>query len=153
MIQRLFFDRVDLQRGWRSIPEVIELPVLIDADKAKSRLPGVNVAMPRAQEAMHAPAAFRLPPLRFVQGFRLLEDLQIAHDPPPAVSILPASSSGASVRHFQQNEITAIPNLVRSLNGVSNLLCLWARRSRTLRRKKRGFGMTDYRCFLCIAQA
>jgi hypothetical protein len=41
---------------------------------------------------MHAAGTFRLPPARFVQGFRLLEDLQIAHDPPPANSILPANA-------------------------------------------------------------
>src|SRR4029077_7885381 len=91
MIQRLFFDGVDLQRGWRSITEVVELAVLIDADKAESRLAGMNVAMPGAKKAVHAPVAFRLPPARFVQGFGLLEDRQIAHDPPPADSILPAN--------------------------------------------------------------
>src|SRR5260370_7557302 len=50
----------------------------------------MNVAMPGAQETVHAAATFRLPPTGFVQGFRLLEDFQIAHDPPPADSILPA---------------------------------------------------------------
>src|SRR5580704_10578035 len=83
MIQRLFFDGINLQRGRSSIPEVVELPVLIDADETKSRLPGMNVAMARAQITMHAPAAFRLPPACLMQRFRLLEDLQIAHDPPP----------------------------------------------------------------------
>src|SRR6202008_3330031 len=95
-IQGLFFDGVNLQRGRSSVAEVIELPVLIDADETESRLPGMNVAVPRAQKAMNASVAFRLPPARFVQRFRLLEDFQIAHDPPPADSILPASSSCVS---------------------------------------------------------
>src|SRR5246127_266107 len=98
MIQGLFLDGVNLQSGGRSIAEVVELPVLIDADETESRLAGMNVAMPGAQKTMHAPVAFRFPPARLVQGSCLLEDLQIAHDPPPADSILPASSGSASER-------------------------------------------------------
>src|SRR6202021_1111815 len=41
----------------------------------------MNVAMPGAEVTMHASAAFRLPPARFVQFFRLLEDFYLAHTP------------------------------------------------------------------------
>jgi hypothetical protein len=92
MIQWLFFDGVDLQRGGRAVTEVIEFSVLIDTDEAESGLAGMDVAMPGAEKAMNATAGFRLPPTRFVQGFGLLEDVQIAHDAPPADSILPGSA-------------------------------------------------------------
>jgi hypothetical protein len=52
----------------------------------------MDVAMPGAEKAMNATAGFRLPPTRFVKGFGLLEDVQIAHDAPPADSILPGSA-------------------------------------------------------------
>src|SRR5258708_26227786 len=92
MIQGFFFDGVNLQSGRSSVAEVIELPVLIDADETESRLPGMNVTVPRAQEAMNAPFAFRLPPARFVQRFRLLQDFQLPHDPPPSCTILPPTA-------------------------------------------------------------
>jgi hypothetical protein len=78
MIQRFFFNRINLQSSGRPIAEAIKFSALIDADKTKSRLSRMDVAMTRAKVAMNAAARFRLPPPRFVQLLSLLEDLQFA---------------------------------------------------------------------------
>src|SRR5580704_9122672 len=76
--------------------------------------------MPGAQETMHTPVAFRLPPARFVQRFRLLEDLQIAHDPPPADSILPANArSGLCWRSGANSWNWAVASGVPALNAAA----------------------------------
>src|SRR5208337_3638356 len=89
MIQWFLLDGIDLQCGGSAVAQAIKLAVLIDADKAESRLSGMNVAVARAQIAVDPAVRFRFPPAPFVQRFRFLEDLQIVHDPPPADSILP----------------------------------------------------------------
>src|SRR5580658_3637712 len=81
MIQRFFFDGIDLQCRRRSIAQAIKFSALIHTNEAKPRLPGMNVAMPRTKVAVHAPASLRLPPAPFVQFLGLLEDLQLAHRP------------------------------------------------------------------------
>lgn len=79
MIQRFLFDGVNLQCRRRSIPQVIELAATIDANEAKSGLPIADVAVARAQEAMHAAVWHGLPPTPFVQRFRVLQNFQAWH--------------------------------------------------------------------------
>src|SRR5258708_7646690 len=79
MIQRLFFDGINLQGGRRAVSEAIEFSALIDADEAESRLTGPDVAMPRTEVAVDFPRRFQVPPAGFMQPFCLLEDLQLFH--------------------------------------------------------------------------
>ena len=82
MTQRLFFDWVDLQSGGRAVSQAIKFSALIDSNEAESRLPGMDVAMPRAEVTVHSTLRFRFPPAGFVQFLRLLEDLQFFHGSP-----------------------------------------------------------------------
>src|SRR6266581_1066610 len=66
MIQRLFFDGVNLQRGRCPISKVIECSVLIGANEAESRLAWMDMAMARTKIAVNSPVCFRLPPAGFV---------------------------------------------------------------------------------------
>ncbi len=75
MIQRFFFDRVNLQRGGRTISQAVELAAFIDANEAEPGLAGIDVAVARTEIAVHAAVDFRLPPARFVQGLSFLEDV------------------------------------------------------------------------------
>src|SRR5258708_35936914 len=72
MVQRFFFDGINLQRGWGSITKGVELSILIDSDEAESRLPGMDMAVARAEESVHAAVALRLAPSGSVQRVRLL---------------------------------------------------------------------------------
>src|SRR5207245_4150805 len=76
VIERLFLDGINLQRGGRAMSQVIEFSALIDADEAESRLSRMNVAMPRAKVAVDAAGRFRLPPACFLELRGLLGDLQ-----------------------------------------------------------------------------
>src|SRR6516165_1656974 len=96
MIQWLFFNWINLQRRRSGVTQTVEFSVAIHTNETEARLPGMYVAMARTQETMHPPARFRLPPTRLVERFRLLEDLQIAHDHPPTPSILQADSGGVA---------------------------------------------------------
>ena len=48
MIQRLFLDGVDLQRGGRAVAEAVKLAALVDANEAEAGLAGTDVAVARA---------------------------------------------------------------------------------------------------------
>ena len=69
MIERFFLDGIDLQRGRRSVSQAVELSALIHADEAEAGLAFPDVAMARAEIAMHAAVGHRLPPARLVQRF------------------------------------------------------------------------------------
>src|SRR6202030_3796581 len=79
MIEWLLLDRIDLQRRRRSVSQAVKLSALIHANETKARLPFPNMAMPRAQIAVHAPVRHRLPPPPFVKGLRLLKYFQFIH--------------------------------------------------------------------------
>src|SRR5581483_6697108 len=79
MAQRLFLDGIDLQRGGRAVAQAVEFSVAIHADEAEAGLSGMDVAVARAKVAVNFPAGFGFPPPRFVECFRLLEDLQFSH--------------------------------------------------------------------------
>src|SRR5215470_17878286 len=76
MIQRFFLDRIDLQRGGRTVTEAVKLSFAIHADKTKTRLPFVNVTVARAEKTVDAIPCFRFPPPPFVKLFRLLKNCQ-----------------------------------------------------------------------------
>src|SRR5260370_22313293 len=56
MVQRLLLDGINLNGGGRGVAEAVEFSALIDTDEAEARLAFSNVAVPRAEIAMHLPA-------------------------------------------------------------------------------------------------
>src|SRR6266404_49180 len=68
MIQRFFFNGIDLQRSGRTIAKAIKFATAVHADKTEATLPFANVAMPRTQVAMDAAVRLALPPLRFMKA-------------------------------------------------------------------------------------
>ena len=71
MIERFFFDRIDLQRGGRTIAEAEKFSAAIHADKTEAGLPVMDAAMTRAKKTVNAIARLRFPPARFVKRFRV----------------------------------------------------------------------------------
>src|ERR1019366_4647754 len=79
VVQWLFLDRIDLQRCRRSISKTVELPSMIGTDEAEAGLAFPNVAMVRAEIAMHAAFSHGLPPAGLVKVMRLLKYFQFLH--------------------------------------------------------------------------
>ena len=86
MIERLFFDRVDLNRGGRCVAETVKLAALIDADEAEAGLTVSDMAMARAKVAMHLAVGIDVPPAGFVERRGFLEDVETAHCARPGAS-------------------------------------------------------------------
>src|SRR5882762_6595719 len=79
MVERLFFDGIDLQGSRGSVAYTVEFSSLIDANETETGLAFPDVAMPRAEIAVHAAFGDGLPPAAFVECFRLLKYLQFLH--------------------------------------------------------------------------
>src|SRR6266403_2265986 len=79
MIERLFLDGRDLQGSRRSVASTVEFSSLIDANETETGLAFPDVAMPRAEIAVHAALGHGLPPAAFVECFRLLKNFQFLH--------------------------------------------------------------------------
>jgi hypothetical protein len=79
MIQRLFLDGINLQRSGSAVSQAIKLSLLVGANKAETRLPASDMAVPRTKIAVDLAVWVRFPPLRFVQLWRNLEDTQFRH--------------------------------------------------------------------------
>src|SRR5712691_158828 len=79
MVQRLFLDGIDLQRGRRSVAEAVEFSSLVHADEAETGLPFPDVAVARAKVAVHTSFGRGLPPASLVQRFGLLKNCQFLH--------------------------------------------------------------------------
>jgi hypothetical protein len=79
MIQRFFFDGINLQGGRRTITQAIELSAAIHSNKTEAALSLADVAMPRAQVAMNAAIRIALPPLRFMQSSSFVKDRERSH--------------------------------------------------------------------------
>ena len=79
MVQRFFLDGIDLQRGWLTISQTVEFPALIHTDETEAGLAFPDVAMPRAEVAMHAAIAHGFPPASLVKVLRLLKYFQFLH--------------------------------------------------------------------------
>src|SRR5262249_17315490 len=97
MIQRFFFNGIDLQRSGRAVAQAVQPAAFVHADKAKAGLAGAYSAVARAQEAVNTAIRFRFPPQRFMQRFGLLEDLELVHT---ILALLPQySPRWESLRH------------------------------------------------------
>jgi len=83
MVQRFFFNWIDLQRGGMSVTQAVKLAALVRADETEPGLPLPDVAVPRTQVAMHLTLVLRLPPSSFVEPHRLLKPREVAHDKTP----------------------------------------------------------------------
>ena len=81
MVERLFFDGVNLESGGGSVTDAEESAVLIDANETETGLAGADVAVARAEIAVDATVRFRFPPKGFVESGGVLEDLERGHDP------------------------------------------------------------------------
>lgn len=79
MVERLFFDGVDLDSGGGGVAETVKLAAPIDANEAESGLPFSNMAVARAEITVDFAFRVRSPPPGFVEGFRFLKDLQFGH--------------------------------------------------------------------------
>ncbi len=92
MIERFLFDRIDLQRGGRTVPEAEKFSAAIHADKTETGLPVMNAAMARAKKTVNAIARLRFPPARFVKRFRVkrgavCQNRELGHEFRSALSI------------------------------------------------------------------
>jgi len=79
MVEGLFLDGIDLQRRGRCVSQTVELPSLIHANETETRLAFADMAMARAEIAVHAAGGAGLPPEAFVESFRLLKYFQFLH--------------------------------------------------------------------------
>src|SRR5882762_8852027 len=79
MVERLFFDGIDLQGSRGSVAYTVEFSALIDANETETGLAFSDVAMPGAEIAVHAAFGHGLPPAAFVECFRLLKNFQFLH--------------------------------------------------------------------------
>ena len=80
MIERLLFDRINLQRGERAVTQAIELAAAVHADKAEAGLAFADVAVARTQIAVNTAVGFGFPPAGLVQSFCFLKNLQAIHE-------------------------------------------------------------------------
>ena len=92
MIERFFFDRIDLQRGGRTVTEAEKFSTAIHADKTEAGLAVMNAAMTRAKKTVNAIARLRFPPARFVKRFRVkrgavFQNRELGHEFRSALSI------------------------------------------------------------------
>ena len=79
MVEGLFFDGIDLERGGRGVAEREEFAVLIDTDEAETGLAVADVAVAGAEIAVDAAVGIIFPPAGFVEGGSGLEDLDGQH--------------------------------------------------------------------------
>ena len=79
MIERFFFDGVDLNGGGGGISQAVEFAAAVHADEAEAGLAFADVAVARAEVAVHFTAGVGIPPTRFVERFGRLENLQVRH--------------------------------------------------------------------------
>ena len=73
MIQRLFFDGIDLQRGGGTVSQAVEAATLVHADEAEAALAFADVAVARAKVAMDAAVGFGFPPAGLVERIGFLK--------------------------------------------------------------------------------
>lgn len=79
MVERFFLDGINLNRGGRCVTPTIKLSALINADEAEARLPVSDMAVARAEIAMHFAAGVNVPPTGFVKRIGFLENVETAH--------------------------------------------------------------------------
>src|SRR5690348_7486077 len=79
MIQRLFFDGINLNRSGRSVAEAVKFSAFVDADETEAGLARADVAVARAEEAVQLAVRVWLPPAGLVELRGFLEDAQVLH--------------------------------------------------------------------------
>jgi hypothetical protein len=79
MIERLFLNRINLDRGGRCIAKAVEFSAFVYANETESRLPISDMAVPGTKIAMRFVVWLRFPPARFVKLGGFLQDFQIFH--------------------------------------------------------------------------
>src|SRR5712691_5922911 len=108
MVERLFLDGIDLQRGGRGVAQAVELPSLIHTNETETGLPFADVAMPRAEIAVHSALGNGLPPAAFVESFRLLKYFQFLHGDSRQGNFSRASLSVAIIHPFVRRPLAAM---------------------------------------------
>lgn len=115
MIQRLFLNRINLNRGGRGVSEAVEFAAFIHANETEAGLAVADMAMPRTKIAMRFVIWLGFPPARFVEFGGLLQDFQIFHG---------IASTGAGVmfiiRHLLGSRINC-----KSMWNRDNRACLF----------------------------
>lgn len=79
MIQRFFFDGINLNGCRRSVAEAVKFSAAMDADEAESRLAFADAAVARAKVAVDFAGNVGFPPARFVKRFGGLENFKFWH--------------------------------------------------------------------------
>jgi len=79
MIERFFFDGINLNRGRRRVAEAVKFSALINADETEAGLSVSDMAMARAEIAMHFAHGVEVPPTGFVERIGFLENVEIVH--------------------------------------------------------------------------
>ena len=98
MVERLLFDWVDLQGSGRGVTEAVERSVLVDTDETETRLAVANVAVARTEIAVHAIVWLGLPPERFMEDRRGLQNLEGRHGSQTSPAIIRAGMKEANRR-------------------------------------------------------
>jgi hypothetical protein len=68
-----------LQRSGMGVTEAVEFASLGRANEAEAGLPLADVAVARAEVAVHFATGFKFPPASFVKCIGLLQDSEILH--------------------------------------------------------------------------
>ena len=105
MIERFFFDRIDLQRCGRTVTEAEKFSSAIHADKTETGLPVMDAAMTRAKKTVNAIARLRFPPARFVKRFSVqrgpvFQNRELGHKFRSALSIRFCDSANVAASDY-----------------------------------------------------
>ena len=79
MIERLFFDGIDLQGGGRTVAKAVQRAAFVDADEAEASLSGADAAVARTEKTVDAAVGLGFPPAGAVEFARFLQDAQLVH--------------------------------------------------------------------------
>ena len=96
MIERLFFDGVDLDGGRRGIAEAVKFAASIDANKAEPSLAFPNVTVARTEITVDFAGGVGFPPAGFAEGFGRFHNLKRFHDGDIPSDTQPTLGSGAA---------------------------------------------------------
>jgi hypothetical protein len=93
MVQGLLFYGVNLKRGWCSVAEGVEFTVVIGANVAEAGLAVADMAVTGTEKTVDAVVGFGLPPERFVERGRRLQNLEGGHT---------TKASAGSIRRLEE---------------------------------------------------
>ena len=104
MVERLFFDGIDLEGSGGGVTEAEEFAVLIDADETEAGLAGADVAVARTEKAVDAVVGFGSPPEGFVEGGGFLEDGNVGHGAGSLVKYTPGGRKRFTTEDTESTE-------------------------------------------------